>query len=286
MYHLGGGTFAVQAAMLMKAPCSYILKLSVNDVLPMPIYAFENLKPAVKIFKKNIRLPCFKKKLADQLPKGATYSVVVYHGLYSYFKEEYVVNQIESLPFESIKFHFNFELDLNGILTVAADVISPSIPQKLTTIAISKRISKLDMERFKRNILVYLEKEKKIKTADRLKLKKFIPICDYLLSTYEGADLEPDKVEEMIESCTHYLLWLQKHYHLKARLFAIFTKQRKQQFQEARINLEKCLLNCDERLQTTRNSASLKGKFLQNCVNNTRNGLKPILMMSLLVYTD
>jgi heat shock 70kDa protein 1/2/6/8 len=53
---------AVQAAMLTYIHCSYIQQMSVNDVLSMPIYAFENHKPAVKIFNHNIRLPCFKKK--------------------------------------------------------------------------------------------------------------------------------------------------------------------------------------------------------------------------------
>jgi hypothetical protein len=102
----------------------------------------------------------------------------------------------------------------------------------------------------------------------------------------KGADLEPDKVEEMIESCTHYLLWLQKHYRadegfletrlkdLKARLIAIFTKQRKQKFQEARINLEKCLLNCDERLPTTRKLSEHRRKVLTELCEQHKEWLK------------
>jgi hypothetical protein len=41
---------------------------------------------------------------------------------------------------------------LDGVLTVTADDISPSIPDKLTIIAISKRISKLNMESIKKDI--------------------------------------------------------------------------------------------------------------------------------------
>jgi hypothetical protein len=66
----------------------------------------------------------------------------------------------------------------------------------------------------KTDIAVYLAmgKDNKIKRAVRLQLEDYIFICEELLSTNEEADLQPDKVENMREKCTHYLLWLHNHY--------------------------------------------------------------------------
>jgi molecular chaperone DnaK (HSP70) len=137
-----------------------------------------------------------------------------YQGFHSYFKEEFVVNQIESFPFKTIKFHYIFKLDLDGVLTVTADDISPSIPDKLTIIAISKRVSKLNMESIKKDISVYLamDKANKLKKAALLRIEEYILTCEKQLSINE-AELKPDQVEKMIGYCATDLQWLHSHYN-------------------------------------------------------------------------
>jgi molecular chaperone DnaK (HSP70) len=212
---------------------------------------------------------------------------VFYQGFHSYFKEEYVVNQIESLPFESLKFHYIFHLDFNGILTVLADTDIPWIPNMPVT-AISKRISKLTMERIKTNISVYLatEKDNKRKSSTILQIEENIFTCENQLATNEVA-LKPDKVEKLREICTHYLLWLHNHYHnradqdletrikdLQARLFEIFMKQKKEQFRYERIKLEQCIEQCKKRLPTTRKVSEPQRKVLTDLCKKHTEWLK------------